>query len=130
MSGTRTPCNLGDFIALLRASPPGNRLVIAGPLHLVPNDVDSYRGYYEDLAISFFVPPESYGLQTLTRAFLDTLESAIDKTFTGYKGGDYRMDADSNLWVSNYGACTHAAVLGVEIQRYSGTTYILTKMIS
>lgn len=61
-----------------------------------PGTVHSYRGYYSDLAFS------SVGASTV-EAVLSDLRSALDNTYEGYKGGEFVMDEDTPLWVSEYG---------------------------
>lgn len=56
----------------------------------------SYRGDYYDLA---FVPTPN------TRAgdMLADAQGAVGKTFTGYKGGVYKMDSLTDCWLAKYG---------------------------
>ena len=56
----------------------------------------SYRGYYDQLA---FEPA------TNTRAgdMLAAAQSALGKTYTGYKGGDYEMHSWTECWLAEYG---------------------------
>lgn len=74
-----------------------------------PTKVDSYRGYYDHLAIGW----EERGV-TKVRDVLDDLREAVGKTFEGYKGGDYRMDRDTPVWVSNYGRCDSTVIDRIE----------------
>jgi len=86
---------LGDAIDIL-AGAPGDTLVN------VSNKVDSYRGYYEDLAIE---PGES------TAAELhEALTNVIDTELEGYKGGEYLMTVDTPLWKAYYGSTGDAIV--------------------
>lgn len=77
---------------------------------LKPKGVDSYRGYYSDLALSW----DSVGLDVAR--LLKVLEAADGEVFTGYKGGDYRMDRSTPVWVANYGQCHGVAVVRVDNQ--------------
>src|SRR5690348_7658276 len=56
----------------------------------------SYRGYYEDLA---FEPAENVTIGSM----LAHAESALGKTFQGYKGGDYVMEDSTTVWIASYG---------------------------
>ncbi len=56
----------------------------------------SYRGYYEDLA---FEPKANVTVQHM----LDCAKSALGKTFSGYKGGDYTMGEYTDVWLAKYG---------------------------
>lgn len=53
----------------------------------------SYRGYYEQLAFD----PET---NTNVGNMLDHAESALGKTFEGYKGGDYTMHGGTDCWIA------------------------------
>jgi hypothetical protein len=68
-----------------------------------PCDVDSYRGYYSDLAIS-----TKQGGQMNVAGLLELLRGALGQTFQGYKGGDYTMGPHTPLWVAEYGSCGDA----------------------
>ena len=56
----------------------------------------SYRGYYEDLA---FEPTVDAKVGDMLRY----AKSAIGKTFTGYKGGKFKMGEFTNCWIAEYG---------------------------
>lgn len=75
-----------------------------------PTGIDSYRGYYSDLALSFGETGMAAG------ALLCELRDADGGVFEGYKGGDYRMDRDTPVWVANYGRSDGVAVVAVEDQ--------------
>jgi hypothetical protein len=59
----------------------------------------SYRGYYDELA---FDPVE----ETTFGDMLQHARSALGKTFTGYKGGDFKMTGDTRCWIAPYGRTT------------------------
>lgn len=63
----------------------------------------SYRGYYGDLA---FAPR----INTTAGEMLAHAESAVGKTFTGYKGGEYTMSEHTDCWISEYGNCSYDGV--------------------
>ena len=73
---------------------------------LVPSGLHSWRGNYADLAIGFSIDGE-----VTAGMLLALLRSGIGKVFTGWKGGDYLMDADTPLYIDNEG-------------RYSGKCWI------
>ena len=91
---------LGELIARLEAiavSKPD----MAVELDFQPwglSNPDSYRGYYSDLA---FEPTEK--LLTVKK-FLEVCKGALNKTFEGWKGGDFKMTADTPLWVAFTGS--------------------------
>jgi hypothetical protein len=64
-----------------------------------PKSIDSYRGYYSDLAID-----SSKELCTVEK-FLTLLDNIVGKTITGYKGGEFDMCDDTPLWSATFGSC-------------------------
>ena len=63
------------------------------------NSAHSYRGYYCDLAFEL-----NDGMRLATE-LLTECKAAMGKTFGGYKGGDFVMDAQTPVWVVSYGCC-------------------------
>lgn len=102
-----SPITLGRLIAGLKQFDADNSLVLDF-CDFVPGSLDSYRGYYDQLAVE----PVNSG-DTTVGQFLAKCEAAVGKTFTGYKGGDYTMDEDTRVWVSEYGRAHNTAVVGV-----------------
>ena len=90
---------LGELIDALEIMPDDTEIAGLGVL-------DSYRGYYCDLA--FQPPTEKETAQTA----LENCEDAMGKVFTGYKGGDYMMGATTPLWVAHYG-CTGQKIMAI-----------------
>lgn len=81
---------LGDLIKALEKADP-ERVVpfgFSGP--------HSYRGIYADLA---FEP----AFDVTIAHMLQAARSALGKTFTGYKGGEFLMDEDTDCWIAEYG---------------------------
>lgn len=72
--------------------------------HVGVGSLDSYRGYYADLALE----PTSTPI-TAEQLYVK-LKQAHGTTFTGYKGGDFEMDGDTPLWVAEYGSTGRAAI--------------------
>jgi len=94
-----TQMTLGDLIKKLRDIPADTKITGLGEL-------DSYRGYYCDLA---FAPTS----ETRTAEHvLDACRSAMGKVFTGYKGGDYVMGELTPVWVADYG-CTGMKLMDI-----------------
>ena len=94
---------LGELISALEAA-DSNAVVRNGFDH--PH---SYRGYYEDLAF------EPSG-ETRVGDMLVNAEDALDKTFEGYKGGDYEMGKYTECWLASYGSC--GETIGSLLLRY------------
>ena len=76
-----------------------------------PNGIDSYRGYYDQLALGY--KENSFQQELKISQVLEYCEKAIGKTFTGWKGGEYVMDEDTPLWVANSGETGSTAIVGV-----------------
>lgn len=74
-----------------------------------PTTLHSYRGSYDELAIGYGEHAEP---PTVSK-FLLTLNSAVGKEFTGYKGGKYVMDMETPIWVADISAATDTGVIGV-----------------
>ncbi|MFD8777559.1 hypothetical protein [Streptomyces sp. NPDC059916] len=82
--------NLGELITALEAADP--TLVVEHGF----NNPHSYRGDYMELA---FEPATTVPVQDMITA----ARSALDTTYTGYKGGEFTMTADTWVWLSPYG---------------------------
>lgn len=67
----------------------------------------SYRGYYSDLALE---PSSTIANVETVLNFMKDVEDTYE---TGYKGGDYLMDRDVPVWISNQGDCDSYAVIDV-----------------
>lgn len=61
----------------------------------------SDRGSYDELA---FTPKDEATIGEMLRQ----AKSAVGKTFTGWKGGDYKMDLDTPVYIGEYGECGDA----------------------
>lgn len=61
------------------------------------SDADSYRGYYNHVAIA----PG----RTTVGALLDELKSNVGTTMTGYKGGEYAFAEGCYVFVAPWGDC-------------------------
>ena len=69
------------------------------PLGWGEGSAHSYRGYYDDLA---FEPKRNATVGEM----LDEARSAIGKTFSGWKGGEYEMDTFTTCWLAPRGDST------------------------
>lgn len=61
----------------------------------------SYRGYYEQLA---FEPIRD----TSVGQMLDAANSCVGRSFAGWKGGDFVMTPDTQVWLSRRGGVVEA----------------------
>ena len=111
------PIRLGDLIAALERR-PAEQWVIFDFGRLIPRKLASYRGYYAELALGY--DDDWYGREprhgeghVTVRALLIELRSAIGKTFTGWKGGDYVMNERTPVWAANTGESPSTAIVGL-----------------
>jgi hypothetical protein len=79
---------------------------------LAPCGLDSYRGYYEELALG-------YGNKNITVGeLIELLKSAIGKTFTGWKGGEFKMNEMTSIYCANAGSSGGSYISGVTEYEY------------
>lgn len=76
---------------------------------LVPIGLDSYRGYYEDLAIGW--SPDTAPTVGL---LLEYLKAKLGSTVHGWKGGKYTVSRDQLLFVANPGETGSTVIVGVD----------------
>jgi hypothetical protein len=98
---------LGELIERLKECQP-DREVKFDFANFHPGGLDSYRGFYEQLAIEY-----QTDLEIKTADFIAKLEKAVGRNYEGYKGGSYTMFRDTPVWVANYGESTYTGVVGV-----------------
>lgn len=108
MYGTAT---IGSVIDALKSAPAGADVQFDF-CYLAPTTVNSYRGYYDHLALGWSEPS---GWPTVATVLAE-LQSAIGKTFEGYKGGDYKMDRDTPLWVANYSHSGGTGIVSITVE--------------
>lgn len=111
---------MDSFSAVERAKRSDSQMTLAELIHALESmpegaqvanlhEPDSYRGYYADLAFS-----RGEGTRPATDLLRDCM-SALNGTFTGYKGGEYVMGKSTPLWVAEYGSCGEKLMsLGVD----------------
>lgn len=75
-----------------------------------PTGFCSYRGFYERLAWNF---NSEYHSEVSAAEVLEMCESVVGRTFTGWKGGEYTMDANSEVHVAGAGGTTRTRVVGI-----------------
>ena len=89
----------------------GQPVIFGDDYYTYPCDVESYRGYSCDLALTD--DGHIDGGATVT-TLLNALNAALDREFTGYKGGEFTMDHNTPLWRARYGQAPDHAIVGVE----------------
>jgi hypothetical protein len=95
---------LGKLIAALKVLEPERQVHGLG-------DLESYRGYYSDLA---FEPTDQ---RETAAVLLARCQEAMGKTYMGYKGGDYLMGDSTPLWVSPYGTSSGIKFMDLDASR-------------
>lgn len=64
----------------------------------------SYRGFFDQLG---FAPVRN----TTIGKMLEEAEGCVGKSFQGYKGGNYKMEHDTDVWMSTWGDSGEALCL-------------------
>lgn len=105
---------LGELILKLKALNKPDEDVCFDFERATPTCLSSWRGSYCELAIRFDFESNPH---TVAK-FIDLLEEAVGKTYTGYKGGDFVMGKRTPVWVANYGHSGNTAVVDVLDTRY------------
>lgn len=99
---------LGKLIEMLSRY-PDDMVCMFDFCQFIPKGLDSYRGYYEDLAIGYSETGERMPVKDL----IAMLKDAIWKTFEGYKGGDFIMNESTEVLVSSYGSADRTKITGM-----------------
>lgn len=102
---------LGRLIQLLESCQQ-DAIIIFDFGRCVPTTVCSSRGDYSDLSLQWAYDDPKYYERKVADVLVN-LKAAIGKTFTGYKGGDYRMDQYTQICVDNSGDWTNTQIVGV-----------------
>jgi hypothetical protein len=108
------PMNLGQFIDALSEINP-NQGIYYDWGSLYPTHFESYRGYYDQLALGIDASRSSL---VTVGSLLQHASDCIDKTFTGWKGGEYTMSRKTMLWVCNPGMTSDTVIVGVRDAGY------------
>ncbi len=118
---------LGELIERLSALDPEARIMFDFCDCFPLADVDSYRGYYEDLAIAWSSYEPGKREPVKVSQLLDTLRGAVGSTYDGYKGGEFTMHDHSRVWVANSGD-SHGTQI-VDVYTAGSSIYFRTWMI-
>jgi len=87
-----------------------------------PGNLDSYRGYYTDLAFDDSAEAITAG------DLLKVVKQALKTTFTGYKGGDYPASHDTVLWRSEYGSASRVCIVNTHYDNFENRLTLITKV--
>jgi hypothetical protein len=122
---------LAEIIEKLNVSPKGLELPVlldfpamedsGGEIPWVhpTSSMDSYRGYYEDLAIGWAVSKDYKDAAPKAGALREALRSAVGSTYGGWKGGEFTMREDSRVWIANSGYSTGLQIIEVLERSYA-----------
>jgi hypothetical protein len=112
---------IGRLLILLRnckrdPSPP----VLFDFCRCFPTTVQSWRGVYAEAALGWTNHDFDYDAkETTVDDLIAELEKAIDgRKFTGWKGGEFSYNEDTEIHVDNPGECTHTEIINVEDKGY------------
>jgi hypothetical protein len=92
-----------------------------------PDDLSSYRGYYEQLAIEYRSGLGRHEKPPTVDDFTTALRGKVFDTVQGYKGGTYTIQNNTPVWVSQWGECSDSAVSSVE--RRDDAVVVLTEQV-
>ena len=115
---------LGELHARLQGQKQDAPVVIEHGGALVrPGELESYRGYYEDLSFDLEAP---FGKGQTVADVVKDIEQYLHggESYTGYKGGDFYANPRTLVWASHYGNCDGTGVTGVS--ELDGTVIITT----
>lgn len=110
---TKYHVTLGELLAELEDADDDTHVEFSDGA--APVEPHSYRGYYQDLAF------DGGSYPVTVAAFRETVEHALGRDFTGYKGGQYTMGPQTPLWRAEWGY-TGSPVLSIE---QAGDTLVL-----
>lgn len=108
---------LGDLIDTLENMPA--TAMVRMDFGTIPTHLCSWRGVYAELTLDSEPPAGRYGNRpveplTVSQLLLD-VQSAVGKSFQGYKGGDFVMDRHTPVWADEWGDYTRRVLTGVVV---------------
>ena len=112
---------LGQLEIILERTP--KKALVEFPDGVYPGNLDSYRGYYTDLAFDDSEEAITAG------DLLKVVKQALKTTFTGYKGGDYPASHDTVLWRSEYGSASRICIVNTHYDNFENRLTLITKVI-
>lgn len=102
---------LGNLIKSLEELPQESRItILVRGRYYNPSYLHSYRGYYDQLALSWDGEEKKKVCE-----LLEECKSSVGKVFTGWKGGDFMMDENTPVWISNgCGECDNLIIQDIK----------------
>lgn len=119
------PMSLKEIIEQLEKVNPESILILLNPYNGMKNiglGFGSYRGRYDNL---YFEPER--GKEVKVKDFLKELKGDIGITVEGYKGGEYEIVEDSNLYVSEPGVASGMVITGIKVG--DSYTYLINEFL-
>ena len=107
MERSKYQLTLGEIIKKLDDIDGNKNVIVDIDGFLSVGEPASYRGYYSDLA---FEPSDE---EITVKDFLKLCKDSNGISFEGYKGGDFKMEDDTPLWISEYGCCSDIAIMDI-----------------
>jgi hypothetical protein len=106
---------LGNLIRLLEPFKNENKCVMLDNNYVACTTIEfmSYRGNYSDLAIDFSF--ESKHKDITSKFLYNKLLDVRNTSLTGYKGGEFLMDDEANVYVDKHGFYSGRLIIGVGI---------------
>lgn len=109
---------LGQLIEQLEKMSSDSGVICSTDTSMVFTTFDSYRGYYDDLALGYiakdyYEEKKDDEIHTV-KDFLAEAKSCLGKTFYGWKGGKFIMDKNTPLWVANSGHTSNFVIDRIE----------------
>lgn len=82
----------------------------------IPTSIDSWRGSYAEAALGYrltgYDATEHFGSKPLSELIAE-LKNVNNRSYEGWKGGDFYYDKDTPLWVANSGNSGSTAIYDV-----------------
>jgi hypothetical protein len=119
---------LGEIILLLKSQPQDNRVDLDFDSSYDLFRLNSYRGYYQYLALDY---NNTQGTQlkpnNTVSQVLKLFEDAEGREFTGYKGGEFLMHSKTIVFVSPYSTASERMLVDIK-KKPKNVTVICTKI--
>lgn len=95
----------------------------------LPGFFHSYRGDYSELGLTFVA--REYGDScTTVGEFLGKCQDALCESFTGWKGGTFRMDENTPIYiVGDEGTLSETIIVDVKSQYNGDYVYLITESL-
>lgn len=116
----REQLTLGEFISRLEGVQNKEVPVYMDFEYLAPTRFASWRGSYDELALGFCLDGYNESdkpIKSVAELLAHTRE-CVGEVFEGWKGGAFKMDATTPLWVANTGNSGHEMITGIEYNEY------------